>query len=111
MALHHDGRYSSINSLPLGVSSTTKPDQIPNWIFPTVVDLSTLFKPDLVIFENLPTDEAKYFDILNTVALENKLSQYKQIVRVHVIELTSNYSKVSCLMASTVFKPRSAQRP
>jgi hypothetical protein len=83
---------SSKQSLPPGVSDT----RLPKWVLPQI-DTDTLNKlrPDLVIFENLTTDEAKFFDITNETALDDKLRSIKPQVIVHVIELTytSNYSK------------------
>jgi hypothetical protein len=83
---------SSRQSLPPGVSDL----RLPQWVLPQV-DTATLGKlrPDLLIFENLTTEEARFFDITDKTALDEKLKYIKPRVIVHVIELTytSNYSK------------------
>jgi hypothetical protein len=83
---------SSRQSLPPGVSDL----RLPQWVLPQV-DTATLGKlrPDLLIFENLTTEEARFFDITDKTALDEKLKYIKPRVIVHVIEVTytSNYCK------------------
>ena len=83
---------SSKQSIPPGVSDL----RLPQWVLPQVdTEILGKLRPDLVIFENLTTDEARFFDITDKTTLDEKLKSIKPRVIVHVIELTytSNYSK------------------